>query len=89
MGAGEGSPRGGRYGCGSASPAMSTKDGSRVCVAAIRLEDVAALQLAQRLGKMCPSRGPPAKSACLEGPILEAHIGTLHSPAVSHLLFVS
>ena len=26
------------------------------------------------------------KSACLEGPILEAHIGTLHSPAVSHLL---
>ena len=29
---------------------------------------------------------PPAKSACLEGPILEAHIGTLHSPAVSHLL---
>ena len=33
----------------------------------------------------CPKR-PPAKSACLEGPILEAHIGTLHSPAVSHLL---
>ncbi|EOD32522.1 hypothetical protein EMIHUDRAFT_72018, partial [Emiliania huxleyi CCMP1516] len=33
----------------------------------------------------CPRR-PPAKSACLEGPILEAHIGTLHSPAVSHLL---
>ena len=29
---------------------------------------------------------PPAKSACLEGPVLEAHIGTLHSPAVSHLL---
>ena len=23
---------------------------------------------------------PPAKSACLEGPILEAHIGTLHPP---------
>ena len=35
--------------------------------------------------KDCPRR-PPAKSACLEGPILEAHIGTLHSPAVSHLL---
>ena len=34
---------------------------------------------------LCPRR-PPAKSACLEGPILEAHIGTLHSPAVSHLL---
>ena len=33
----------------------------------------------------CPRR-PPAKSACLEGPVLEAHIGTLHSPAVSHLL---
>ena len=28
----------------------------------------------------CPRR-PPAKSACLEGPLLEAHIGTLHSPA--------
>ena len=38
---------GNRYGCGSASPAMSTKDGCRVCVAAIGLEDVAALQLAQ------------------------------------------
>ena len=33
--------------------AMSTKDGCRVCVAAIGLEDVAALQLAQpSLGKM-------------------------------------
>ena len=32
------------------------------------------------------ARMPPAKGACLEGPILEAHIGTLHSPAVSHLL---
>ena len=39
----EGPPRGGRYGCGSASPAMSTKDGCRVCVAAIGLKDVAAL----------------------------------------------
>ena len=28
----------------------------------------------------------PKAHACLEGPILEAHIGTLHSPAVSHLL---
>ena len=27
----EGSPRGGRCGCGSASPAVSTKDGCRVC----------------------------------------------------------
>ena len=40
---------------------------------------------AARVVPNCPRR-PPAKSACLEGPILEAHIGTLHSPAVSHLL---
>ena len=40
-------------GCGSASPDMSTKDGCCVCVAAIGLKDVAALQLAQpSLGKM-------------------------------------
>ena len=34
-------------------PAMSTKDGCHVCVAAIGLKDVAALELAQpSLGKM-------------------------------------
>ena len=31
----EGSPRGGRYGCGSASPAMSTRDGWKLAAAAI------------------------------------------------------
>ena len=59
------------------------------------------LSLARLLSKLCPPRLAsshpnnikaccpkrlPAKSACLEGPILAAHIGTLHSPAVSHLL---
>jgi len=49
----EGSPRHRRYGCGSASPAMSTKDGCPVCIAAIGLKAMAALQLAQpSLGKM-------------------------------------
>ena len=48
-----------------------------VCVAHLSLEMTALFIYLRR---------PPAKSAYLEGPILEAHIGTLHSPAVSHLL---
>ena len=49
----EGPPRGVRYGCSSASPAVPTQDGCPVCIAAIGLEALAALQLAQpSLGKM-------------------------------------
>ena len=49
----EGPPRGVRYGCSSELPAIPTQDGCPVCIAAIGLEAMAALQLAQpSLGKM-------------------------------------
>mmetsp|Transcript_14988 Transcript_14988/g.44331 ORF Transcript_14988/g.44331 Transcript_14988/m.44331 type:complete len:222 (-) Transcript_14988:556-1221(-) len=54
--------------------------------AAFRAAEVRSRRVGEASIECCCARRPPAKSACLEGPILEAHIGTLHSPAVSHLL---
>ena len=71
-----------------ALPRLTGGEGTRECWGEPRRDSV---QLKERKliklsEKVTSHRKSLSKSACLEGPILEAHIGTLHSPAVSHLL---